>query len=44
MTSFFLAKIIPDLGPLNVLCVVDVTTSANGTGEGYKPAATKPDT
>ena len=26
--------IIPPLGPLNVLCVVDVTTSANGTGEG----------
>ena len=35
---------IPDLGPLKVLCVVEVTTSANGTGEGYRSAATNPDT
>ncbi len=36
------AKIKPPRGPLNVLCVVEVTTSAYGTGDGCKPAATNP--
>ena len=29
-------------GPLRVLCVVEVTTSANGTGFGWRPVATRP--
>jgi hypothetical protein len=32
----------PPRGPRSVLCVVVVTTSACGTGEGYAPAATNP--
>jgi hypothetical protein len=32
----------PPRGPRNVLCVVVVTTSACGTGEGYTPVADKP--
>ncbi len=43
-SSFDLQIIIPPLGPLKVLWVVDVTTSAKGTGLGYTPAATKPET
>jgi hypothetical protein len=31
------------LGPLSVLCVVVVTTSAIPTGDGYIPVATSPD-
>ena len=30
------------LGPLRVLCVVVVMTSAYGTGDGYTPEATNP--
>ena len=36
------AKIKPPLGPRNVLCVVEVTTSAYGTGFWCAPFATKP--
>lgn len=32
----------PARGPLNVLWVVEVTTSQNSNGEGITPAATKP--
>mmetsp|Transcript_28217 Transcript_28217/g.63810 ORF Transcript_28217/g.63810 Transcript_28217/m.63810 type:complete len:202 (-) Transcript_28217:590-1195(-) len=35
-------KIIPPRGPRRLLCVVVVTTSACGKGEGCKPVATKP--
>ena len=44
ISSLSLARINPPLGPLNVLCVVVVTTSAWGMGEGYSLAATKPET
>ena len=37
-----LHMIIPPLGPRSVLCVVVVTKSANGTGLGCTPVATKP--
>ena len=37
-----MVNIIPPRGPLNVLCVVDVTTSAYSTGFGWRPAATNP--
>ena len=40
--SSLLVRIIPPRGPLNVLCVVDVTTSAYGTGLGCNPAAISP--
>lgn len=33
---------IPARGPLNVLCVVDVTTSQYSKGDGITLAATKP--
>ena len=36
-------SIIPPLGPLIVLWVVDVTTCACGNGSGYSLAATKPE-
>ena len=39
----FPIMIIPPLGPLSVLCVVVVTTSQYGIGEGCKPAATRPE-
>ena len=32
----------PARGPASVLCVVEVTMSACGTGEGCTPAATRP--
>jgi hypothetical protein len=32
----------PPRGPRSVLCVVVVTTSAYGTGDGCSPAATSP--
>ena len=32
----------PPRGPRSVLCVVVVTMSASGTGEGCTPAATRP--
>ncbi len=32
----------PPRGPRSVLCVVEVTKSASGTGEGCKPVATSP--
>ena len=44
ISLFSLAKIMPPRGPLKVLWVVDVQTSANGTGLGYKPAAISPET
>ena len=40
--SSLFVKIIPPLGPLKTLCVVEVTTSANFIGLGYCPPATKP--
>ena len=36
------ARIKPARGPPSVLCIVDVTTSAYGTGLGCRPAATRP--
>ena len=38
------ARISPPRGPRSVLCVVVVTTSANGTGFGYSPLAMRPAT
>jgi hypothetical protein len=35
-------RIMPPRGPRSVLCVVVVTTSANGTGDGYTPVAASP--
>src|SRR4029453_749348 len=35
-------RIKPDRGPRSVLCVVDVTKSACGTGLGGRPTATRP--
>jgi len=35
-------RIMPPRGPRSVLCVVNVTTSACGTGLGYAPPATRP--
>ena len=35
-------RMIPPRGPPSVLCVVDVTTCACGTGFGCSPAATSP--
>jgi len=35
-------KIIPPRGPRSVLCVVVVLKSAIGTGDGYRPTATRP--
>ena len=32
----------PPRGPRSVLCVVEVTNSASGTGEGCRPTATRP--
>ena len=46
LTSFlkrFLHKINPLLGPRSVLCVVVVTKSQCGTGDGCRPAATSPE-
>ena len=37
-----LVRTIPPLGPLSVLWVVDVTTSAYSNGFGYIPVATNP--
>lgn len=37
-----LKKIIPDLGPLRVLCVVVVTMSQYSKGLGATPVATSP--
>ena len=37
-----LQRIIPPRGPRSVLCVVVVTTSACGTGDGYTPVAASP--
>ena len=42
--SLALARMMPPRGPRRVLCVVEVTTSANGSGFGYTPAATRPAT
>ena len=39
-----LATMMPPRGPRRVLCVVEVTTCACGTGFGYTPAATRPAT
>ena len=36
-------RIIPPLGPLKVLCVVEVTTCAYFIGLGYSPAAINPE-
>src|SRR5699024_7673249 len=35
-------RMMPPRGPPRVLCVVEVTTWACGTGEGWRPAATSP--
>ena len=40
----FLHSIIAPRGPLRVLCVVIVTTSAYGIGDGYEPPAINPAT
>mmetsp|Transcript_106116 Transcript_106116/g.295506 ORF Transcript_106116/g.295506 Transcript_106116/m.295506 type:complete len:254 (+) Transcript_106116:395-1156(+) len=40
--SEYLKKIMPDLGPRRDLCVVVVTTSQCGKGEGWSPVATRP--
>ena len=37
-----LQRIRPPRGPRSVLCVVDVTNSQWGTGDGWSPAATRP--
>ena len=37
-----LVRMMPPRGPPRVLCVVEVTTCACGTGEGCSPAATRP--
>ena len=37
-------KIMPALGPLNVLCTVEVTMSQYSKGEGCNPVATNPAT
>ena len=42
LAYFSLQRISPPRGPRRVLCVVVVTTSASGTGLGWKPAATRP--
>ena len=44
MSGLLLQRIKPPRGPRNDLWVVLVTTSAKGTGLGYKPAAIKPAT
>ena len=38
----FLHSTKPPRGPRSVLCVVEVTNSASGTGEGCSPTATRP--
>ena len=43
-SSFSRAMMKPLRGPRRVLWVVDVTTSATGTGLEYSPAAMSPDT
>ncbi|MOA57471.1 hypothetical protein D3C78_1816580 [compost metagenome] len=35
-------RMMPPRGPRRLLCVVEVTMSACGTGLGYTPAATRP--
>ena len=44
ISGFDLQTMRPPRGPRSVLCVVEVTTSACGTGFGYAPAATRPAT
>jgi len=44
ISGFAFARISPPLGPLSVLCVVEVVTSAMLTGLGYSPTATRPAT
>ena len=39
-----LLRMMPPRGPRSVLCVVEVTTWACGSGLGYSPAATSPAT
>ncbi len=41
--NFFLHRMSPLRGPRRVLCVVVVTKSQCGTGDGCKPAATSPE-
>jgi len=42
LREFGLGRIIPERGPRKVLCVVEVTMCACGTGEGCTPPATSP--